>query len=126
MLRVQPNFELPPYRSTHLVAPQIWSYFSDYSTSFSMLHQFSPFCYSPNFCKILYIRSSCTRGNVSHVRASFKDVSDSMHAGLHGDLYLTDSFDEITDSESEEYTLEVPTQFLKESIEKIRSLIVSI
>ena len=114
---VKSTQDTPIYRSIHLVEPQFWSY-SDHSTSFSILRQF-------NISKGCYFCPSRTGGTSSHVRESFIDLNEKIQIGLHGDISFTDSFDEITDSESEEYTLEVPTQFLKESIEKIHSLIVS-
>lgn len=126
ILCIKPNYEPPSYRSTHLVAPQIWSYFSDSSIFFHNLRHFSPIWYSNNLFKSRYLRSSCTRGSVSHVVESLGGLNEQLQAGLHGDVYFTDSFDEITDSESEEYTLEVPTQFLRESIEKINPLTVSL
>ena len=65
--------------------------------------------------------SSSSRG-----RESGGEFGDHLLATSHSETYFSDSFDEVTDSESEEYTLEVPTQFLKESNERVNVIEVCI
>ena len=119
------NIPIPPYQSTHLVPPQIWSYLFNSPSPPDTLMQFSPLNLPSNLSKKIRISSSGSTGSGSRVRESGGEFEDHLLATAHSDTYFTDSFDEVTDSESEEYTLEVPTQFLRESLERVNSIKVS-
>ena len=80
--------------------------------------QFYPLNIPINLSKIVRV-SSGSRGSDLCVKISGGEFGDHMLATTHSETYFSDSFDEVTDSESEEYTLEVPTQFLKESLERV-------
>lgn len=41
------------------------------------------------------------------------------------ETYISDSFDEVTDSENEEFTIDVPAEYLKSSIEQLNTEVTS-
>ncbi|KAI6647659.1 hypothetical protein LOD99_8624 [Oopsacas minuta] len=119
---IRTNFPLPSYQSTHLVVPQIWSYILVSPTQPNALHQFSPLNFPLKFSGRIRVSSSNSRGSGTLIPELLLDQCQQLLSGSPSETYFTDSFDEVTDSESEEYNLEVPTQFVKESLKKIHHI----